>query len=271
MKNFFKKMFRQSQVPASGYLSLRGKWEPADYYVTTNAAGVTLMLVPVRHTFDSSSPVRQQINNAWELFLEKTSGKERVAVVEGGLRPVMDTPEAAFRGAGGEGGYATYLADRAQVETVCYELGQKVVLQKAVTRFDSDRVFLSYISDRIYQYVNQGSKKTLQEYLEPFFMRFNEYALGDTYDFEDVDRVCRAITKNADSLVGNPKLAYGLANPIDTDNPIREVAEYIALMRDRHILDRIMRTHKDGTSQFVVYGQSHVRLWLPALKKKLGL
>jgi hypothetical protein len=223
-----------------------------------------LMIVPVRYTFDHSDPQKEMIDTCWNNFCSN-GNMNKVAVVESGLRSVAKNEQESFENEGGEGGYLTYIADKSVIGCVCYEPTKQEIYTQASKYYSMDDVYYATLMDSVYQYSNEETTTSVEEYIQHFIDSFNDEANTD-YSLTDLSRIHQKNWSKPLDL-SDWQTAYTVSNPYGDTNPVKELQQFVVTQRDVQILKKIIEAHKNGVTQFALYGQSHCWIYSRVLNR----
>lgn len=226
------------------------------------STGVPVVYVGSEHIFDPKDSRLDVIDHEFTNFVRKTDGLARCAVIEGSLRDVAVSREGSIIEQGGEGGLLTYLAHNASMECVCYEPSRSDIISFLKKNYSRDQIFFSQMVDVFYQYYAEKMSGDIVEFAQFFINDFNTDCSAD-YSINSLSEIANRMGIPFEYTDAKMMTLY--TNPTDKNNPIRSVTEAIALCRDLFIVNRIVETHKRGTSQFIVYGGSHLQVQKKAL------
>lgn len=232
------------------------------YFKIYDSAKATLYYLGVRHSYEPNDPVFTEIESKFDVFLTNTEGKNRCVVIEGALRDVASDKHSSIINQGGEGGYLMFLASGAGIRSVCYEPDQKKMIDDVSEKYGLDLVFYSLMCDRAYQYSQETDKPAFVSYIQYFIDEFNDLAKA-TYSLEIFSEIHQRISGH--QLNQDADLFYRFSDPTNEENPIREIASFIAGYRDAYIAEQITKNHLAGISQFVLYGKTHALIQAPAI------
>lgn len=225
-------------------------------------------LLPVYHSFKINDEQNIHIEEKFNDFLLKYPNKDNCRVIiEGALRGEFVSMEDAITKGGGEGGYMTYLAKTKGVECVCYEPTKQEIIKGCIEAgFKPDEIFLQDIMSNIFQMNNEKieSDNEKREYIEWFIDKYNQDC-GTNYDYAKLSEIHK-IVFNKEINIYDLEFAYTISNPYDQANPLRLISNCKGEIRDVYIIDEILKNDKAGTVQFVVYGESHIRVYNHILK-----
>lgn len=217
------------------------------------------------HSRNPADPQYPALKKYWGRFLEITKDKDKLVLVEGRLRPLIEDEEKAIVN-GSEGSFITLLAHRAGVPVACPDISDDKLLAR-LSNLNKDEVLLYWFLSWLNNFQKHADPKP---------------------DFEKSAKIwcenqkSRKMWKNTKISLPRLKELYkkilgkdfyekenpnNLINPNKTETPINKVARALSDLRDTSIATEIVRYWNDDKSIFVVFGRGHLIIQEPALRK----
>lgn len=219
------------------------------------------------HSRNPADPQYPALKEYWNKFLEATKDKEKIVLIEGRLRPLIEGEEKAITN-GSEGSFITLLAHRAGVPIACPDISGDELMERLP---DSNE-------DEVLLYWFLGWLNNFQKHADP------------KPDFEKSAQMwCdnqkpRKMWKNVEISLPRLKELYkkiigrdfdenkdpnDLVNPNKTETAINKVARAQSDLRDANIASEIERYWNESKNIFVVFGRGHLIIEEPALRMVL--
>jgi hypothetical protein len=217
------------------------------------------------HSRDPKNPQYPALKEYWQKFLKATDGKERIVLVEGGLRKLEKDEESAITKGGSEGGLVTFLAHKAGVSIACPDISDEELMEKLPDQ-NKDEVLLYWFLCWLDNFQKHPEPKPDFEKSAKMWCESREQ---------------RKIWKNVDVSFPRLKQIYkevmgkefdekaspnDFVNPNKTETPINKIARAQSDLRDANIASEIERYWNEGKSIFVVFGRGHLIIERPALE-----
>ncbi|MCC7289883.1 hypothetical protein IT417_01360 [bacterium] len=221
------------------------------------------------HSQDPKNSQYPFLKEYWRTFLECTEGKEKIVLIEGGLRKLEEDEESAIINSGSEGGLMTLLAHQENIPVACPDLNDmeltkgmieedryKFLLYRFLSWHDS---FQRYRNSRKFnfeieaqQWCEAQSSRVVWEKLEVSLPKLKELfkkLLGKEFNEKE---------KSNDYV--NPNIGGTVIN---------KVAQTSSDLRDAYIVSEIKRYWSEGKCIFVVFGSGHLVIQRIALEVAL--
>ena len=217
------------------------------------------------HSRNPADPQYPALREYWNKFLKVIQGRDRIVLVEGRLRELVEDEELAISKGGSEGGLMTLLAHRANVPVACPDISDEELI-KRLPNSNKDEVLLYWFLSWLNNFQKHADpkpdfKKSAQAWCE------NQKLIKMWKNIEISLPRLKELYKN---ILGkdfdeneNPN---DLVNPNKTETIINEVARVQSDLRDANIASEIERHWNEGKSIFVVFGRGHLIIERPALE-----
>ncbi len=227
-----------------------------------------LYYLGVRHSFDPRDCQYSLLDKYWAGFLKGTRGRGRIALVEGGRRPLSKSKSEAIR-RDGEAGYLTYLAGKEGIEGCSPEPSITREIEELTRRFSVEEIAYYFFARLFAQWLRlPHGKPPLEEYISSSRslqnLKDNPVLEGFDFSLENFERI-------HDSRQGHGFDRAGCVLCIaDATDPSKSaVSGASEAFRDQYIVSEIKRFWEEGKDIFVVYGWKHARDQEPFLRKML--
>lgn len=219
-----------------------------------------------RNPADSQYPA---LKSYWKKFLQATTGKDRIVLVEGGLRSLEKDEKTAIERSS-EGGLITLLAHNANVQTACPDIRSEELLKQLPD--------ISKEEDLLYDFLIWFNNfRTLTEPKPDFHKnveKWLEWKKQQNQTWADINISFEYIKNLYKNILGqefNEKInSNNLVDPNKTETRMNQIARAQSDLRDANIASEIVRYWKEGKSIFVVFGSGHLIIEKPALQKLLS-
>jgi len=221
------------------------------------------------HTFDPNHPQFKQIKEFFDEFIKLTNKDNRVAAVEGGIRPVESSPEESIE-AQGEAGYICYLASKENVRIISPEPERSHEMEGLLDKFTKDEIQYYYFARVVHQWNRRNPKPNFEEYLSRFIENDRHETGWMDYDFsiENMKSIHKKIF-NTEFDENDMKFFYNAVNPVELNYVTNKYSREIGVNRYAFIVKTLLDEWNKGNSIFVVFGSGHALTERNALEKFL--
>lgn len=241
---------------------------PAPYTFHIEKNNQHLFYFGSRHLYDPKHQQFDEIRNMWKRFLNKTDGSERIVMVEGGNRPVLETEIEAIQ-QGGEMHFVAYLAKHDDVLVMSPEPSDRerfqVLLQAG---FSKEEIAYHEFARVCYQWNQIEEKVDFKLYVNKFLQADARESGWDDFDFtiEHMVEIHKVIF-NVEFDITDTQFFYDIINPTTEKSVINAISRWDDdEFRDFHILEEIEKAWNEGKSLFVIYGSSHAVRHEPVIR-----
>jgi len=223
-----------------------------------------------RHSDNLDDPQFKTLKDFWDSFLKRTTGRDRLAVVEGGRRSISKhSTDARALELGGEMHLVSLWARRAGISVSSPEPSIRMWFTALTKHFPKDAVAYYDFARTAYQWNRKTTDKPpFREYIAPYFEQNKTKSGWKQYDFSFDHMTAvheQLFHKPFDEK--NEKFFYEIINPTTDNSIINQVSRYDdSGLRDAAILQNISRYWKSGKSLFIIYGASHAVIQEQALR-----
>lgn len=228
------------------------------YIFSLDRASQHLVYFGAKHISDPAHQQFLMLEKEWQQFLHKTGGKNCMVIVEGNKRPVRQTKDEAIRTAGGEGGFITFLAHQAAIETICPEPAHDWLIKELSGKFSLEEIAYKDFAQNMLSLI----RRLKYDQSISYKILIDGYLALDQpyYSFPlTIDRM-KAIHQQIFGTPFDPdneQFFYTITNPVKDDTIINKVCRAASIMRDEHIVARIGQLIAADKNIFIVYGASH--------------
>lgn len=228
-----------------------------------------LYFVGAHHSFDPQNEQFPKIHSYWNSFLAASKDKERVVLVEGGNRPVLESESEPIL-AGGEAHLLAYLANSENIE--CYspepsDINELLELEKSFTK---EEIMYNRFARTAAQWGRlTNPKPDFEDYIKKYLSQ--DIKLTNW----DIDISLRGFSIYHDSIHNNHE--FSIQNCLnnkcfynDSNPSINRVSAESGKIRDIFIGNKILYEWSSKRCIFIVYGSGHAIVLERALKELLG-
>ncbi|GIW68094.1 MAG: hypothetical protein KatS3mg099_042 [Candidatus Parcubacteria bacterium] len=242
---------------------------PGDYFVfERKTAEQVLYYFGANHSRDPKNPQYPALKKYWKEFLRATAGRERVVLIEGGLRKLERTEKTAITKAGAEGGLVTLLAHQAGVRVACPDIDEETLMEQS-SNLNKDEVLLYWFLSWLDNFQTHPEPKP--DFEKAALLHCRQTAKRKMWTDVDVSLprlkhlYKQVLAKEFDETVS----PNDFINPNKTETPINKIARVFSDMRDAHIVTTIEKYWNESKNLFVVFGRGHLIIQKPALETLL--
>ena len=229
-------------LPRERYSEESKRWGRNPFTFEIEKDRKVLYYFGANHSSDPNNHQYPALREYWKKFL-KVSGKDRIVLVEGGLRPVAESEQEAIE-KGSEGSWVTYFANKENIPVACPDMSTEEFLEMN-KEVDKDEWFLTE-NLRKFDYLQRSKRKMVLP--EGFKELYKKY-IGKDFDENE----------NQNNLV----------NPNRNDAVTNKLSRMHSDLREVKIVSEIERYWKEGKSIFIAFGSGHLVIQKPALKALL--
>ncbi len=255
-----------------------GEWnalgpKPLPYCFEIENENQLLYYFGANHSRNINNEQFLKLENYWKSFLEKTREKNKVVLVEGGMRKVWDDKKTAVL-KDSEAGFITLLASKEGVRKESPEPDAKLEREYLLQSYANDEIQYYYFA-RVIPAWHQlpEPRQEFSEFMKTYRSSIKEGSYGPEwadYDFslENMKKVHKKIF-GSEFNENDKNYIKSVINPTTEKTIINKVARASSTFRNVYIVSRIEELWKNGESIFVVFGMAHPILQERALKKLL--
>jgi len=221
------------------------------------------------HSPDINNPQYPALKVYWEKFLESSKERERIVLVEGGLRSLAEDEVIAIK-KGSKGAFITFLAHKENVPIASPDISDSELVNKLPDINREEFLlywFLSYVDH--FRRIPEP-KPDFNEYFIKWSENEKQRELWDGIDIS-LEYLKDLYKKVLGKDFYEKDNHNDIVNPNKTETRINEIARKQSDLRDANIVKEIENYWKEGKSIFVVFGRGHLIIEKPALKKVIGL
>jgi hypothetical protein len=260
-------MTKSLLLPREKYAEASQRWGKSPIMMEIEKNNQTLFYFGANHSKDPKNHQYPILKEYWEKFLQKTINKERIILIEGGLRPLATNEEIAIT-RNAEAGYVTFISNKSNTLIVSPDINEDELI-KRLPDLNKEEFLLYWFLLLIDTYQRFANPKPD---FNNFFDNWRNYQHrkdiwgGIEISFEHLKDLYKNIIGkdfNADESQNN------YVNPNNTGTKINEVARKSSDARDENIVEEILKYWKEGKNIFVVFGSGHLIIQEPALKALL--
>lgn len=244
------------------------------YSYTIEAGDHRLYYFGANHSHDPENHQYPVLSYFWDRFVA-TENKDKVVMVEGGLRRLADSLEEAII-KDGESGYVTYAAHQLDIPVICpepSEVDERAYLQQ---QFTQDEIQLYYFVRLIQPWHRKGQEWSFADFYHTYYGdTFADYAKEnlpgwESYDFS-AEHMIDVYQKVYDRVFNPDDLDWGkrIVSHAITEYATNRLSAECSRFRDISIVSQIITEWQTGKNIFVTFGLSHAVFQEAALRKIL--
>lgn len=219
------------------------------------------------HSRNPADPQYPALKKYWNRFLEVAKGKDKIVLVEGRLRPLIEDEEKAIVN-GSEGSFITLLAHRVGISVACPDISDDELMEHFPDS-NKDEILLYWFLSWLNNFQKHADSKSDFEKSAQMWCK-NQKPRKMWKDTEiSLPRLKELYKKILGKDFDEKENPNDLVNPNKTGTPINQVARAQSDLRDTNIAEEIVQHWNEGKNIFVVFGRGHLIIQEPALKKLL--
>ncbi len=257
-------MEKKFLLPREKYAEARKQYGHSPFTFEIEKNGQVLFYFGANHSTDPENNQFPILRTYWKKFLEKTKGKDKIVLIEGGLRPLAQTEKEAIEKSS-EGGLATYLANKENVPITSPDIDSDD-FAKSIPDLDPQQWFLASFLRwfELFQKNKKVKENTLEEICkiikrkdywkdvevtpEKFKILYKQYIGKDFHEYESQNNF---INPNRDDAITNKLIR------------MHSDAREVKIVEDAH------KYWQEGKNIFIVFGSGHLIIQRPALETLL--
>jgi len=231
---------------------------------------VSLEYFGAKHCYEPGNKQFDNIEQAFNLFLEGNSGKPVIVLVEGTI-PKTGPDIVQDIHASGERGFITHLAKDMSIKVECIEPDRILEIRYLLDNFKPDEIEYYYYLRAIRDFFRPGKiqdETTFEDYSTQILNGHKQMfaVLPEFADFDYSIKHMKQIHKNitGDEFNVNKRLDV---NPRKQDTIIGKVSRASSIFRDFFHIQKIKQCLNDGYSVFIVNGEDHAIFQRSALER----
>ncbi|MSR88009.1 MAG: hypothetical protein EXS69_02520 [Candidatus Zambryskibacteria bacterium] len=253
-------------LPREKYAEVSQQYGPSPFTFEIKNEKQVLFYFAANHSHDSNNHQYPILREYWDRFLKATEGKEKVVLVEGGVRRIEKDEEVAVR-RGSEGSLITFLANKANVPVISPDPS----LEKLAEQFpdvSKEEVLLMRFINKVDSFQRHSLSGTFEDVMEDWCKQRRGMETWKDIDISlpNMEEIYKRVLGKDFDLKDNMNQ---LADPNKTGTRMNEVATLLTDAREISIVSEIERCWKEGKSIFAIFGSGHLIAQRPALEKLL--
>ncbi len=253
-------------LPREKYAEVAQKYGEASIMFEIENDKQSLFYFGANHSLNPDNPQYQALREYWDRFLDTTKGKDRIVLIESGLRKVRENEETAIM-AGSEGSLITLFAYRENISVASPDIGDSDLMD-LLPNLNKEE-FLLYL---FLVQLNHSQRISPRPPFEKDFQFWCENTKQRKL-WQDTDISLPILKELYKKILGKEfdedDDTNHLINPNRNETPINKFARARSDLRDLNIASEIERYWKEGKSIFAVFGMGHLIIEEPALRKTL--
>lgn len=253
-------------LPREKFAEAQNKWGKSPIMMEIENDRQSLLYFGANHSLDPKNHQYPILKEYWEGFLKKTKDRERIILIEGGLRPLAIDEDSAVKNA--EAGYITFISKSSNTPISSPDINEDE-LSKILPDLNKEEFLLYWFLVLV---------DTYQRFADPK-PDFNKY-FDNWCKYQQGKEMWKGIEISFDHLINQYKNIIGKdfsveesqnihTNPNITSTIINEIARRSSDARDENIVQEILKYWNEGKSIFIVFGNGHLIIQEPALRKIL--
>jgi|GEM_PF-1039900 len=226
------------------------------------------------HSRDPHDEQYSQLKEFWSEFVQESTGKSPVVIMEGGVRRVHSSEEEAIH-RDSEGGMIAYLAHPLGITLQSAEPPLQSVLSSLLKTFTKDEIAYYYFIRVVHQWMNLPSSRIpIEEYLEKDLIR-NQIS----FNWRDFDFSLQHMKNlhlqyfgsdfDLDIKSKSKEYFLNLFISIKITTNINRIGVELAMLRNVYMVQVCAELWSQGKSIFAAFGNSHTILQERALRELL--
>jgi hypothetical protein len=260
-------MNRSLLLPREKYIEASQRWGKSPIMMEIENDKQSLFYFGANHSRELKNHQFPILKEYWEKFLNKTKDKERIILLEGGLRPLAESSEVAIRD-NSEGGYITFISNGTDTPIVSPDIKDSDLLNQLPEISKEEFLLYRFISlvDSYHRF--SDPKPDFNIFFENWasYQKTRGFWHGMDISIDHLEELYKDVMGKDFNLGENQN---GYVNPNNIGSRINEIARKTSDVRDENILNEIVKYWSEGKSVFVVFGSGHLIIQEPALREIL--
>lgn len=220
------------------------------------------------HTYDHSDEQIYKLELFWNDFSAVTHGLQRIVLIEGGKRALLNSKSEAIE-AGGEIQYVVLLAAESGIFVESPEPSASHWFNELAKKFPKDAVAYYDFARVCYQWNQKDTRPSFEAYVADFIESNIRNSGWNDYDFslENMKKIHTNLFSTTFKK-DDKQFFYDIINPTTSFSIINEISRVDDEgIRDTYIYSEIERYWKKRNSLFIIYGLQHAVILEMALRK----
>lgn len=227
----------------------------------------SLFYFGANHSRNPDDPQYPILREYWGKFIRSTEGRDRIVLVEGGLRQVSPDQEKAIR-RDSEAGLATLLGHEAGIPVDCPDIRDSDFAELLPDQPKDHALLFWFLSFADHWKRLPDPKPDFDEYTSSWLEIQKKRKMWEGMDTSP-ERMRQLYKEIIGKELSQDDNFNDLVNPNKTEAATNKIARAQSDMRDFKIASEIERYWNEGKSIFVVFGSGHLIIEEPALRKSL--
>lgn len=230
---------------------------PTPYFFHIRRGGQVLYYLGFEHIYDPKDPSWGVLENYLQDFIDKTDGKKRMVLVEGGEKMLPYNRKEQVKTMG-ESYYTWFLAQSSALQVSSPEPDTVDILNHLSKQFPKDTVitslYVEQISIRSYYIKPDNMEASLEGYLD-YLKRISGWE-ASLFQLSNISTAYSKIS-GTDLDYNNLEYIRKETDPYQEINEINEIINIKSQYRDKVTLENMKRLWDNGYNLFVVFGKPH--------------
>ncbi|HEY4516050.1 MAG TPA: hypothetical protein VJH67_02590 [Candidatus Paceibacterota bacterium] len=254
-------------LPREQYREVHKKHGRAPFMFEIENYKQLLFYFGANHSRDPNDSQYSVLRKYWNKFLKSTEDRDRIVLVEGGLRRPANNEEKAIK-EDSEAGLVTFFAHQANIPVDCPDIIDNDLV-KLLPNNSKEVVLLYYFLSFANQWRGQSDPKPdFEKYTSSWLETQNKRKIWEGMD-TSFERMKQLYKENIGKEFDQNDNFNDLVNPNRTETAVNKIARAQSDLRDANVASEIERYWNEGKSIFVAFGSGHLIIQEPALKKVL--
>ncbi len=232
--------------------------KPIPYIYTIEKNKKVLIYYGADHSFDVGHRQWEDIRKHFNIFIEKTGGKDCVVFVEGGGTDLKESEEVAIN-EGGEPLFMTFIASKVGIKTESPEPDESYEINELLKLFSKEEIMHYYFTRLVDQWNRyKKPRPEFEIYMEKFLNRYKLITGWDEFEFtvNNMKSVHQKLSGKKFEDTDDGQI-YQMTWPMKYEWVSNKVAEVSSKIRNDYISSVIKKYWDADKNIFIVYGQGH--------------
>lgn len=219
------------------------------------------------HSHDPANHQYPVLREYWDKFLYETGGRDRIVLIEGGLKPLRSTEENAIKD-GSESALVTIWAHSLSISIASPDIKDSELLKLLPNNSKEETLLYLFLNFVDHWRRHADPKPDFDKYISNWVEHRKKNLTWTGIDFS-LDSLTRLYKEIIGKDFNKEDDFNNLINPNKTGTKINEIARSQSNLREANIVSELERYWKEGKSIFIVFGNGHLIIQEPALKELL--
>src|SRR3989344_6442566 len=254
-------------LPREQYAEAHKKHGQAPFMFEIENDKQSLFYFGANHSRDPNDSQYPVLREYWNKFLKSTEGRDRIVLVEGGLRRLANNEEKAIK-EDSEAGLATFFAHQANIPVDCPDIRDNDLVKLLPDNSKGVVLLYWFLSFADNWRRQDDPKPEFEKYTSSWLETQNKRKMWEGMD-TSFEKIKQLYKENIGKEFDQNDNFNDLVNPNRTETAVNKIARTQSDLRDASVASEIERYWNEGKSIFVAFGDGHLIIQEPALKKVL--